>query len=178
MLRALALACLLPVAAVAQGVPEPEGYRGEPYRAPTPAGLTGATTVDTAAARRLWEEGEVAFVDVLPRDARPPDLPEGTIWRDEPRDSIPGATWLPNTGYAALAAPDAAYFEGGLRAATGGDLARPILFFCKSECWMSWNAAKRAMAQGHEAVLWFPEGTDGWAGAGHATERLEPWEMP
>jgi PQQ-dependent catabolism-associated CXXCW motif protein len=179
MLRiALLLACLVPGAALAQAVAEPPGYREAPYRAPTPAGLSGATTVGTEEARRLWEEGVTTFIDVLPREERPPDLPEGTIWRDRPHDSIPGATWLPNVGYAALSPEEAAYFEGGLAAATGGDPSRPVLFFCREECWMSWNAAKRALAMGYSDVYWFPGGTDGWARAGFATERLDPLDRP
>lgn len=179
MLRVLILlACLGPGAAWAEAVPEPEGYREAPYGAPVPEGLTGATTVGTEEARRLWEEGRVAFIDVLPRDPKPADLPEGTVWRDKPRDSIPGAIWLPNTGYAELSSEEQAYLEAGLSAATEGDPSRPVLFFCRPDCWMSWNAAKRAMAMGYEEVLWYPEGSDGWAGAGYETERAEPWEQP
>jgi PQQ-dependent catabolism-associated CXXCW motif protein len=175
---ALLLACLLPGVALAQAVAEPEGFRGAPYAAPVPEGLTGATTVRLEEAHRLWEEGEVAFIDVLPRDPKPADLPEGTIWRERPHDSIPGATWLPNTGYEALAPEEQAYLEGGLRAATEGDLARPVLFFCKTDCWMSWNAAKRALELGYTNVTWFPEGADGWAGAGFPTERVQPLVLP
>lgn len=179
MLRtALLLACLVPAGALAQAVAEPEGYRGEPYGAPVPEGLTGATTVHAEEAHRLWEGGEVAFIDVLPREPRPENLPEGTIWHDRPHDSIPGATWLPNVGYQALSAGEEAYFEEGLRAVTGGDPGRPILFFCRTDCWMSWNAAKRALAMGYAKVYWFPEGADGWAGAGFPTEPAEPMVLP
>lgn len=181
MLRALALlACLLPGAAPAEtaSVTEPAGYREEPYRAPTPPGLAGATTVGTDEARRLWEEGGAAFIDVLPRDERPADLPEGTVWRDRPHDSISGAMWLPNVGYARLPPADQAYLEAGLARATGGDPSRPVLFFCRLECWMSWNAAKRALAMGYGAVYWYPEGMDGWTGAGLPTERVEPAPRP
>lgn len=179
MLRtALLAALLLPGMALAQAVPEPEGYRGAPYAAPVPEGLDGATTVDAEEAHRLWESGEVAFIDVLPREPKPPDLPEGTIWRERPHDSIPGATWLPNVGYEALAPQEQAYLEGGLLALTGGDPARPVLFFCKTNCWMSWNAAKRTLALGYRDVLWFPGGADGWAGAGYATEPAQPLELP
>ena len=179
MLRVLLLAaCLLPGALAAEAVPEPEGFREAPYAAPVPEGLTGAATVHTEEARRLWEDGRVAFIDVLPREPRPENLPEGTIWRDKPRDSIPGAIWLPNTGYAELSSEERAYLESGLARATGGDPSRPVLFFCRSECWMSWNAAKRALSMGYGDVRWYPEGTDGWTEAGFATERAEPMEMP
>ncbi len=173
MLRVLLLASLLPAGALAQ-VAEPEGYREAPYKGEVPAGLTGATTVDTEEAHRLWEEDRVVFIDAMPRDVRPADLPEGTIWRDKPRDSIPGAVWLPNVGYSGLGPEDEAYFRDGLRAVTGGDVTRPILFFCMENCWMSWNAAKRAMEMGYQAVHWYPGGTDGWARAGYPTEQVEP----
>jgi PQQ-dependent catabolism-associated CXXCW motif protein len=176
-MRALLLAGLLaPAAAVAQ-VPEPEGFRGEPYRAPVPATLAGAVVLDTPAAHALWEEGAV-FVDVLPRAPRPEGLPAGTIWRQAPRESVPGAVWLPNVGYAALAEVDDRYFREGLEAATAGDPERPVVFFCLDECWMSWNAAKRALGYGYTAVHWYPEGTDGWSFEDFPTEPVEPMESP
>ena len=30
---------------------------------------------------------------------------------------------------------------------------------------MSWNAAKRIIGMGYANVIWYPEGTDGWAEA-------------
>ena len=55
------------------------------------------------------------------------------------------------------------YFRRGLEAATKGDLSKPIVLFCQRECWMSWNAAKRALAFGYRRVFWFPDGSDGWS---------------
>lgn len=177
MMRALLAVCLLaPALALAQ-VPEPQGYRGEPYRAPVPSSLAGATVIDTAAAHVLWSAGAV-FVDVLPRAPRPRDLPEGTIWRQPPRQSIPSAIWLPNVGYAALADVDDTYFRRGLEAATGGDLGAPLVFFCLADCWMSWNAARRALEYGYVDVHWYPDGTDGWTFEGYPTDPVEPLVLP
>ncbi len=174
-MRALAaVLILLPALAFAQQVPEPEGYRMEAYRAPVPETLAGAQVVDADEAHALWQSGEVAFVDVLPQPPKPDNLPEGTVWRTKPRDSIPGAVWLPNTGYGALAEEDAQYFRDGLAAVTGGDRAHPLLIFCLAECWMSWNAAKRALAEGYAEVYWLPVGTDGWAAAGYPLVRVTP----
>ncbi|MCA0997170.1 PQQ-dependent catabolism-associated CXXCW motif protein [Alloyangia pacifica] len=174
-MRALAaVLMLLPALAFAQQVPEPEGYRMEAYRAPVPETLAGAQVVDADEAHALWQSGEVAFVDVLPQPPKPDNLPEGTVWRAKPRDSIPGAVWLPNTGYGALAEEDAQYFRDGLAEVTGGDRAHPLLIFCLAECWMSWNAAKRALAEGYAEVYWLPVGTDGWAAAGYPLERVTP----
>lgn len=174
--RALVLALALAAAGpVAAAEPEPAGYRGAPYNAPTPATLQGAEVIGTEAARALHRSGRVAFVDVLPRPPRPAALPEGTVWRDAPRDSIPGALWLPNTGYDALAPETLDYLLQGLAEATGGDKRAPVVLFCKRDCWMSWNAAKRAMEHGYTRVFWYPEGTDGWTEAGLEIERLEPY---
>lgn len=170
------LAALLLAAPLAQAqTAEPDGYRMDDFRSPVPETLEGATVVDTAGAEALWRGGETAFIDVLPRAPKPANLPETVIWRDKPRDSIPGATWLPNVGYGAIAPVTEAYFRDGLAAATGGDKTRKVLFFCLADCWMSWNAAKRARWEfGYENVYWYPDGTDGWTFEELPTERIEP----
>lgn len=182
--RRLAVALVLgAVLAIAAGVApsraegtieEPLDYRLEDYRSPTPATLEGARVVDTAAAQALWKEGKAAFVDVLPRAPKPANLPAGTIWRDKPRDDIPGSTWLPNVGYGALSAEMEAYFRRGLEAVSGGDRAKPLVFYCLRDCWMSWNAAKRALDFGYTQVIWYPDGTDGWSEGGLALKPAEP----
>ncbi len=174
MIRAALIAFCLPLAALAQSVAEPDSYRTDDYRAPVPVSLQGATVVDADAAHALWKTGRVTFIDVLPRAPKPENLPEGTIWRDQPRTSIPGALWLPNVGYGALADVTRTYFQTGLSLATDGNRDAPIVFFCLSECWMSWNAARRALEYGYERVFWFPGGTDGWTLGEYPTEVLEP----
>src|SRR5579863_2815005 len=82
--------------------PEPEAYRLESYRGPTPETLRGAKVLSTDEAATIWREHGAAFVDVLPQAPRPKGLPEGTIWRDKPRFDIPGGIWLPDTGYGEL----------------------------------------------------------------------------
>lgn len=164
MWRGLILALAVPVAALAQDhVPEPEGYRMERYRGPVPATLKDGVVISTETAHALWHSGRVAFIDVLPRAPKPTNLPEGTIWREKPRNSIAGALWLPNVGYGAIADVTAAYFKAGLASLVGDDKNHPLVFFCLEECWMSWNAAKRALEWGHRRVFWYPDGTDGWA---------------
>lgn len=162
-MKRAAAAGLIALAAAAGAPPEPTGYRMDAYRAPTPETLAGAQVVDTAEAEALWREGAAVFIDVMPRPVKPEGLPDRMVWRDPPRDTIPGALWLANAGYGALSAPLADRFAAAL-AAAGGD--RPLVFFCLRDCWMGWNAAKRALALGHEAVRWYPDGTDGWREAG------------
>ncbi|PKQ14083.1 MAG: rhodanese [Alphaproteobacteria bacterium HGW-Alphaproteobacteria-1] len=169
----LAVLLAFSVTAVAQGVRAPEGYRMENYRAPVPDDLPGAQVLTAEEAHALWTGG-AGFVDVLPRPPKPANLPEGTIWRERPRHSIPGATWLPNVGYGAIADETEAYFRAGLDKVTGGDRAAPLVIFCLADCWMSWNAARRALEYGYTAVHWLPGGTDGWAAAGYPLEIVEP----
>lgn len=173
MIRAILVALVLAGPSLAE-VPEPEGYREDDYRAPVPATLAGATVVDAEAAHALWEKGGVAFIDVLPRAPKPDKLPEGTIWHEKPRLSIPGAVWLPNVGYGRIAAVTDAYFRAGLERATGGDRGHPVLFFCLEDCWMSWNAARRALEYGYTTVYWLPEGTDGWSFFDYPVEEVQP----
>ena len=145
-----------------EGVPEPEHYRTEDYRAPTSATLKGARVVDTGAAEEIWKAGGAAFIDVMPHAPRPANLPAGTIWRDKPRRNIPGSVWLPDTGYGALAPVTETYLRSGLARASGGDRTKPLVVYCLRDCWMSLNAAKRALEIGYVNVIWYPDGTDGW----------------
>ncbi|MAY44601.1 MAG: rhodanese [Rhodobacteraceae bacterium] len=175
-IEALVLGLALAGQALAGGVPEPEGYRMDDYRAPVPDTLKGARVVDAAQARALWEAGETVFVDVYPRPPRPANLPEGTLWIDKARETIPGAWWLPNTGYGRALPGMDAYLAAGLEAATGGETDHPLVFFCQINCWMSWNAAKRAMEQlGYSRVTWFPDGMDGWVFEELPVEKKHPW---
>ena len=145
-----------------EAVPEPPGYRTDNYRAPVPATLQGAVVLTTAEAEALWRAGAAAFIDVLPRPPKPPNLPAGTLWREAPRPHIPGSLWLPDTGYGELAEVTEDYFRRGLQRASAGDMARRLVFYCLAHCWMSWNAAKRALGYGYAHVAWYPDGTDGW----------------
>jgi PQQ-dependent catabolism-associated CXXCW motif protein len=160
--------------AVAEGIEEPAGYRFEPYRAPTPSRLAGAVTLDTAAAERMWRDGVALFVDVMPREVRPANLPPGTVWRDRRRDNIPGSIWLANVGYGALSDDMETFFRRSLEELTAGDRSRALVFYCEVNCWMSWNAAKRARALGYTRVHWYPDGTEGWSAAGLPLAQAHP----
>jgi PQQ-dependent catabolism-associated CXXCW motif protein len=177
----LALLTIVVVAAVEAGaaeVPEPDAYRLDNYRSPTPATLRGARVIATDEAATIWRSHSASFVDVLPRPPRPRELPAGTLWHDKPRANIPGSIWLPDTGYGELAPSMAGYFSNGLEKATAGDRARMLVIYCLADCWMSWNAAKRALALGYSDVAWYPEGTDGWSAAGLPTQDSTPETRP
>jgi PQQ-dependent catabolism-associated CXXCW motif protein len=171
---AVALASIAAVDARGQAAPpEPSGYRMQDYRVATPATLAGARVVSTAEAAEMWKEG-AAFVDVLPHAPRPSNLPEGTIWREKARGNVPGSIWLPDTGYGALSQATEDYLRRGLDRITKGDHTKWLVIYCLRDCWMSWNAGKRALSMGYKHVAWYPEGTDGWQEAGLPLQEAEP----
>jgi PQQ-dependent catabolism-associated CXXCW motif protein len=178
LVRAIGVALIACVAARAgEAPPEPDSYRQSDYRAPTPASLKGARVLTTDEAAAMWRAGQAAFVDVLPQAPRPKNLPADVVWRDKPRFDIPGSIWLPDTGYGELAPVMLDYFRRGLDKARGGR-SRPLVFYCLKDCWMSWNAARRALALGYSDVDWYPEGSDGWAAAGLPLEKRAPEPRP
>ena len=173
LMAAVSASCVAWPAPAQDAVAEPPSYRLENYRAPVPATLQGAKVVTTAQAEALWHAG-AAFIDVLPRPPKPQNLPAGTVWREAPRPHIPGSLWLPDTGYGELAGVTEDYFKRGLQRASGGDRTRRLVFYCQAECWMSWNAAKRALTYGYADVAWYPDGTDGWRAAGLPMDEARP----
>jgi PQQ-dependent catabolism-associated CXXCW motif protein len=175
MFASLILAIALTAPADAQfDAPEPDGYRTENYRAPVPATLAGAKVLATAEAEAIWRAKTGTFIDVLPHAPRPQNLPAGTVWREKPRLNIPGSIWLPDTGYGSLAAATEDYLRQGLDRASNGDKTTTLVFYCQEDCWMSWNAAKRALALGYRNVAWYPQGTDGWQRADLPVAESQP----
>jgi len=154
--------------------PEPDHYRLDSYRAPVPLTLAGAKVISTAQAFDLWKKKYAVFIDALPHAPKPEGLPASVVWREPIRNDIPGSLWLADTGYGLLADVMLRYFEEGLIKATAADKDRPLVFYCLKDCWMSWNAAKRALSIGYRHVYWYPEGSDGWAAAGHPLEARQP----
>jgi PQQ-dependent catabolism-associated CXXCW motif protein len=163
-----------PIALFGQHIAEPEGYRTEDYRAPTPATLRGARVVATLEAEQIWKAGGAIFIDVMPHAPRPANLPPDTIWRDKPRRNIPGSVWLADVGYGALAPVTESYLRAGLARATGGDRTKMLVVYCLRDCWMSWNAAKRIHSMGYANVVWYPDGTEGWTEAGLPLKESTP----
>ncbi|MGH6926010.1 MAG: PQQ-dependent catabolism-associated CXXCW motif protein [Propylenella sp.] len=180
-IRRFAIACAVASAAslsfAQELIEEPAGYRTENYRAPVPATLAGARVVTTKEAEALWRSGTAIFIDVLPRPPKP-DLPEGTVWRDLPHADIPGSVWLADVGYGGLTETMERWYRDSLALLTAGDAARPLVIYCKAECWMSWNAARRAVEWGYSAVIWYPGGVDEWEAAGLPLEERTPEPRP
>jgi PQQ-dependent catabolism-associated CXXCW motif protein len=171
------LALLASVSAHARP-PEPEGYRMEDYRAPTPETVAGAAAIDTDAAHKLWESGGAVWIDVLPAPHRPANLPQSAVWMPLPHRDIPGSLWLPDVGRGALSPELEGYFRDHLEAATKGRRDAPVVFYCLADCWMSWNAAKRAAGWGYTQIYWYRDGTNGWEAAKLPMKDIEPIPRP
>jgi PQQ-dependent catabolism-associated CXXCW motif protein len=163
------------VAAALAAPAEPPSYRLDDYLAPVPATLNGRPALGVAGAKAFWAEGGALFVDVAAHAPRPQGLAPGTLFLDKPHTSIKGAVWLPDVGRGALAAQTDAYFRQALAALTAGDLAKPMVIFCRRDCWMSWNAARRAQSYGYRQVFWFSDGLEGWREAGLPTAVAAPY---
>jgi quinoprotein dehydrogenase-associated probable ABC transporter substrate-binding protein/PQQ-dependent catabolism-associated CXXCW motif protein len=160
-------------------VPEPSGYRMDKYRAPVPATLAGATVLSTAALEQLIAERHPVLIDVLPKQRRPKDRDQNQLWIEPKREHIAGSAWLPNVGFGELSPEFTDYFRTELAKLTGGDKSRPVVFYCDANCWMSWNAAKRALVElGYTSVYWYPEGVQGWQKAGRQTAEAHEISMP
>jgi PQQ-dependent catabolism-associated CXXCW motif protein len=182
MMRRIILASLACLAAAAPGgmaraapdVPQPEGYRLDDYNAAVPDAVPGAQTIHTDALHALTTSHELVLVDVLPAPRRPPGMRPDAPWLPVPRRDIPGSLWLPEIGRGAIPPELDAWMERKLEAATGGDHDRPVVFYCRANCWMSWNAAKRAVAHGWRTVLWYPDGAEAWEAAGLPLAEAHP----
>lgn len=125
--------------------------RGTPH-APTPTTIPGARVIRTLELKTLLEQNkEVVVVDVLD---------------SKTRRTVPGAWWMSGAGAAAMYGAEMGRFTAALEKLTAGDKARPLVFLClSSECWLSYNAALRAIEAGYKDVLWYRGGTDAWKGA-------------
>jgi PQQ-dependent catabolism-associated CXXCW motif protein len=173
-LAAVALAMMIACSYASAGtVEEPSGYRMDHYGAPVPATLKGARVLTTAEAEKLWRAGDAIFIDVLPRPPKP-DLPAGTVWHEPPHSDIPGSVWLADVGFGGLAPEMETWYRDSLAELAAGDFSRALVIYCRANCWMSWNAAKRAIAWGYTNVGWYPGGVEEWEAAQLPLEDRKP----
>ena len=150
------------------------GYRIDRQRAPTPDDIPAPSKViDAFEARDLLAKGAIP-IDVFGASQSRYDELEGTWLVKDPRESLPGAIWLPEVGRGAPGEDLLTYFETNLETLTKGDKNRPLVIFCVADCWMSWNAAQRASSMGYTDVNWFRLGTDGWLDEGWELAPVTP----
>ncbi len=147
-----------------------EGFRVARYRSPTPDFAEGGERIDTRALQALIrQQPRPALIDV-----QPVRWQDGIFLLAKPRFNLPGSLWMPNVGLGELEPDWAEYFRQGLLRASSGDRDYPLIFYCTADCWMSWNAVKRASGWGYRQVYWYAEGTDGWQEADLSLEKATP----
>ncbi len=146
--------------------PEPPTFRLDHYNAPVPETLKGATVLHTQALMAFIAKARPFLVDVLPAPRRPDGMAPGSPWLPLPHMDIPHSVWLPDFGRGALDPAEQARLVARLQGVTITRGDPPIVFYCRANCWMSWNAAKRAVQLGYHHVIWYPDGIEGWQANG------------
>jgi PQQ-dependent catabolism-associated CXXCW motif protein len=173
-LAALALSLWLGNAHAQAPLFSAEGYRIDLYRSPTPDQLQGATLVDTPALQSLLEQTpRPLLIDVYRRQWL-----QGRFIEDTPHENLPGSHWLANTGDGELTPQWQDYFADSLKKLTAGDPTQPLVFYCRSDCWLSWNAVKRAATLGYKTLYWYRDGVDAWQAANLPVTPARPEPFP
>ncbi len=136
------------------GIAPTHRLRQQPYHGPTPLQIPGAKVIQTRQLQALLAGPESpVLIDVL---------------SDGGHATLAGAVWLSGAGRGAnFLDPVQSVLTQLLAQLTRGDKARPVVFFCAdSQCWLSYNAALRAVAAGHSRVYWYRGGVEAWTAAG------------
>lgn len=152
-----------------------EGYRIGRYRSPTPEQAEGGTRIDVQQLVRLQSTVKPAPILL---DVQPVSWQSGIFLQTRQRYNLPGSVWLPNVGLGELNERWTDYFQTHLQRITQGDKQRAIVVYCTADCWMSWNAVKRANQWGYQKLYWFAEGTDGWREAERKLVAAQPVPLP
>jgi PQQ-dependent catabolism-associated CXXCW motif protein len=140
------------------GVQPTQQLHDGPMHGPTPASIPGGQVITTKGLAALVQGRQAPFIlfDVL---GQPEMLP----------DAVPAA-WLSQPG----SFKDAVQQQAGqmLGQQTQGHKDIALVFYCLSrECWMSYNAALRAIHAGYTNVLWYRGGIEAWKWAGLPTQQ-------
>ena len=131
------------------GIAPTRTLHNEPMHGPTPTSIPGGQVITTTGLLDMRRRGiPHVLVDVL---GGPEMLP----------NAIPAA-WLSQAG----SFNDETQRRGAamLMGATQGRKDMPLVFYCQSpHCWMSYNAALRAINAGFTNVLWYRGGVEAWS---------------
>lgn len=141
------------------GVRPPRGLHQGESHGPTPNLLPGGQVITTKGLVPLLQQGlPVQLIDVLgaettlPRAVAAPWAATGGDFDDQVQQQL------------------AQYLEG----VTQGNAEAPLVFFCAGpQCWLSYNAALRAVHLGYRNVLWYRGGLEAWQRAGQRLEQSQ-----
>lgn len=143
------------------GVPPTRQLHAGAMHGPTPASIPGGQVITTQGLQSLIAERKAPFLLL---------------------DVLGGPQVIPGAQYAVPASQPGSFndatqqqFGQFLAQATGGSKELPLVLYCQSrECWMSYNAALRAINLGYRNVLWYRGGIEAWQAAG---QPLQPAGM-
>ena len=154
-------------------VAEPRDFWLGPINSPVPRTLSGGTVIRANDLSALLKQRRAIAVDVSSSPQRPEKLAPQAVWMPPPHPVIPGSLWIAGAGAGAIDAGTDKLYRQRLAEATSHDLGQPVVVYCHERCWLSWNAAKRAIRYGYRKVYWFPDGIEGWRAAGFETVTAE-----
>ena len=139
-----------------------DALRTSAYHAPTPRAIPGGRMVRTTGLEAMRKARRRPYlIDVL---------------GGESHRTIAGAFWLAGAGAGDLNADEARRFRDAMAKFAAGDRNQPIVFFCAdSQCWLSYNAALRAIAAGYTNIMWYRGGLAAWGHAGLPMTESEPF---
>jgi PQQ-dependent catabolism-associated CXXCW motif protein len=144
------------------GVAPTAQFRTTRYHSPTPFGIPGGKVVTTLDLKALLEREPRPFViDVL---------------GGRPHLTVAGAFWMAGAGAGDMSRDEEMRFAEAMAKFAGGDKARPLVFLCvDAECWLSYNAALRAIRLGYTGVMWYRGGIAAWRHADLPTAQSDPF---
>jgi PQQ-dependent catabolism-associated CXXCW motif protein len=157
----------------AETAAEPDGYWTGDVDAPVPATISGGSVIHAKEIQALLRQSGAVVIDVSNAPRRPQGLAPGAPWLPLPHRALPGALWIPGAGAGSISPEIDDFFRARLTAATD-NLDAPLVVYCHDRCWLSWNAAKRAIGYGYRRVYWFSDGIEGWTAFGGPTVTAEP----
>ncbi|WP_290698520.1 rhodanese-like domain-containing protein [Amphritea sp.] len=151
-----------------------DGYRITRYRSPTPKKAEGGERINTTALHdKIRSDHPPVLINVQPLEWL-----QGIFLQQQPQVGIPGSRWLPNVGQGEPEQVWLDYFRFYLHENTDGKTDSDIVLYCTADCWMSWNAVRRAHSWGYTELYWYKEGIDGWQEAELPETTLKPEPFP
>lgn len=139
------------------GVPPTSQLHSGPMHGPTPNSIPGGQVITTKGLVELVNNQQMPVLIL---------------------DVLGGAEMIPNAQFAVPAHQPGSFsdqvqqqFGQFLQQATGGNKEHPLVLYCLSpQCWMSYNAALRAIKLGYTNVLWYRGGIESWKMAGQQVQ--------
>lgn len=127
------------------------------FHGPTPNRLPGGTVITTGALQQLLQSNPGTLVfDVLNGQYR----------------LMNAMNAVPASAPGDFNDQTQQQFGQFLQQVTQGNRSVPMVYYClNNQCWMSYNAALRAVNMGFTQVYWYRGGVESWAQAGLPTQR-------